>query len=63
MHSNLFGPTKAVCYGEVSTVKGVCYKRFHCTYILRTSKPQQQNQVWAAKHVYTSVLCKTNYAI
>ena len=34
MHSNLCGPTKAVCYREVSTIRGVCFKRFHCTYIL-----------------------------
>ena len=24
------GPTKAVCYGEVSTIWGVCYQRFCC---------------------------------
>ena len=27
MHRNLFGPTKVVCYREVSTVRGVCYIR------------------------------------
>ena len=31
MHINLSGPTKTVHYREVSTVRGVCYKRFHCT--------------------------------
>ena len=30
MHSNLSGPTKAVCYREVFTIRGVCYKRFQC---------------------------------
>ena len=30
MHSNLFGPSKAVCYREVSTIRGVCYKRLPC---------------------------------
>ena len=30
MHSSLLGPPKAVCYGEVSTVVGVCDKRFSC---------------------------------
>ena len=30
-HSNLSGPTKAVCYREVSTIRGVCYKRLPCT--------------------------------
>ena len=33
MHSNLSGPTKAVCYREVFTIRGVCYKRFHCMYV------------------------------
>ena len=31
MHSNISGPTKAVCYREVSTIGGICYRRFHCT--------------------------------
>ena len=30
-HSNLSGPIQAVCYREVSTIRGVCYKWFHCT--------------------------------
>ena len=30
MHANVSGPTKAVCYREASTTRGVCYKRFHC---------------------------------
>ena len=29
MHSNLSGPTKAICFREVFAVRGVCYKRFH----------------------------------
>ena len=29
MHDNVSGATKAVCYREVSTIRGVCYKRFH----------------------------------
>ena len=33
MHSNLSGPTKAVCYREVFAIRGVCYKRFHCIYM------------------------------
>ena len=32
MHSNISGPTKAVCYREVTAIRGVCYKRFHCMY-------------------------------
>ena len=28
MHNNLAGPTKAVCYREVFTIRRVCYKRF-----------------------------------
>ena len=50
MHSNLSGPTKAVCYREVFAIKGVCYKRFHCagfvfsgrcsgTYLVSTVEP------------------------
>ena len=31
MHGNLSGPPKAVCYTEVSNIRGVCCKRFHCT--------------------------------
>ena len=30
MHSNLPGPTKAICYREVFTIRRVCYERFHC---------------------------------
>ena len=30
MCNNLYGPTKVVCYREVSAIKGVCYKRIHC---------------------------------
>ena len=33
MHSNLSGPTKAVCYREVFTIRRVCYERFHCNYV------------------------------
>ena len=30
MHSNLSGPTKAVCYREVCAIRSlVCYKNFH----------------------------------
>ena len=31
MCNNISGPTELVCYREVSAIKGVCYKRFHCT--------------------------------
>ena len=34
IHSNLSDPTKAVCYREVFTIRVVCYKRFHCIYII-----------------------------
>ena len=34
MCNNLSGPTKLVCCREVSSIKGVCYKRFHCTYTM-----------------------------
>ena len=34
MHSNVSRPTKAVCYREVFTIRGVCYKRFLCIYLL-----------------------------
>ena len=34
MYGNASGPTKAVCYREVSTIRGVCYKRFHCIKIM-----------------------------
>ena len=30
MCNNLSGPTKLVCYREVSAIKEVCCKRFHC---------------------------------
>ena len=32
MNINPFGPTRAVCYGEVSAIRGGCYKsyRFFC---------------------------------
>ena len=50
MDSNLSEPTKAVCYREVSTVKGVCYKRFHCTHV----------QV-ACVRMYTQVACVCMY--
>ena len=30
MHSNVSGPTKTICSGEVSTIWRVCCKRFLC---------------------------------
>ena len=30
MYNDLSGPTKAVCYREVFTIRGVCEKRSHC---------------------------------
>ena len=32
MHSNLSGPTKAVCYREVFATRRVCCERSHCSY-------------------------------
>ena len=31
MRSNLSGPTKAVCYREVSAIRGVWYEMFCCS--------------------------------
>ena len=33
MDSSPSRPTQAVCYGEVSAVRGVCYNRVHCILI------------------------------
>ena len=37
MHSHLSGPTKTVCYREVSAIGGICYKRLHCNCYQRCS--------------------------
>ena len=33
MHSNLSGPMEAVCYREVSTIRGVCCKKLRCNVV------------------------------
>ena len=44
MYNNSSGSTKAVCYREVSTIRGVCHKRLHCVVCTLQGGHQRKNE-------------------
>ena len=53
MHANVSGPTKAVCYRKVFTIRGVCYKRFYCIlYIKRVSTAYETAYIYSTSIIY-----------